>query len=40
MDGSTSVSLANVPLVFCGYGVKAPERNWDDFKGIDLRGKI
>jgi Zn-dependent M28 family amino/carboxypeptidase len=40
MDGSTSVSLANVPLVFCGYGVKAPERNWDDFKGTDLRGKI
>jgi len=40
MDGSTSVSLANVPLVFCGYGVKAPERNWDDFKGTDLRDKI
>jgi len=40
MDGSTSVSLANAPLVFCGYGVKAPERNWDDFKGVDLRGKI
>ncbi len=40
MDGSTSVSLANAPVVFCGYGVKAPERNWDDFKGVDLRGKI
>ncbi len=40
MEGSKSVSLANVPLVFCGYGVKAPERNWDDFKGVDLRGKI
>jgi Zn-dependent M28 family amino/carboxypeptidase len=40
MDGSSSVSIANVPLVFCGYGVKAPEHNWDDFKGIDLHGKI
>ena len=27
-------------LVFVGYGVKAPERNWDDFKGVDARGKI
>jgi Zn-dependent M28 family amino/carboxypeptidase len=40
MDGSTAVSLANVPLVFCGYGVKSPERQWDDFKGADLRDKI
>jgi Zn-dependent M28 family amino/carboxypeptidase len=40
MDGSTSVDIANAPLVFVGYGVKAPERNWDDFKGIDLHGKI
>ena len=40
LDGSTSVALHDVPLVFCGYGVKAPERNWDDFKGVDLHGKI
>jgi Zn-dependent M28 family amino/carboxypeptidase len=40
MDGSTAVSIANAPLVFVGYGVKAPERRWDDFKGVDLRGKI
>ncbi|MBB6241689.1 M28 family metallopeptidase [Rhodanobacter sp. MP1X3] len=40
MDGSTSVAIANAPLVFIGYGVKAPERHWDDFKGIDLHGKI
>ena len=26
--------------MFVGYGVKAPERNWDDFKGIDLKGKV
>ncbi|KAF1716912.1 peptidase M20 [Pseudoxanthomonas yeongjuensis] len=40
MDGSTSVDIANAPLVFVGYGVKAPERDWDDFKGVDLKGKI
>ena len=40
LDGSKSVSLNDVPMVFCGYGVKAPERNWDDFKGVDLHGKI
>ncbi len=28
------------PLVFVGYGVRAPERGWDDFKGADLRGKV
>jgi Zn-dependent M28 family amino/carboxypeptidase len=27
-------------LIFVGYGVTAPERKWDDFKGIDVRGKI
>lgn len=40
MDGSKAVSIVDAPLVFVGYGVKAPERNWDDFKGVDLRGKI
>jgi Zn-dependent M28 family amino/carboxypeptidase len=40
LDGSKEVSIANAPLVFCGYGVKAPERKWDDFKGVDLHGKI
>ena len=40
MDGSTSVAITNAPLVFIGYGVKAPERHWDDFKGVDLHGKI
>ncbi len=34
------VMLDHVPMVFVGYGIKAPERNWDDFKGMDLRGKV
>lgn len=32
--------LEQTQFVFVGYGVKAPERDWDDFKGIDLKGKI
>ncbi len=27
-------------LVFVGYGVSAPERQWDDYKGVDLKGKV
>ena len=34
------ISIENAPVVFVGYGVSAPERNWDDFRGMDLRGKI
>lgn len=34
------VAIANAPLVFVGHGVSAPERGWDDFKGVDLTGKI
>jgi Zn-dependent M28 family amino/carboxypeptidase len=40
MDGSTAVSIREAPLVFVGYGVSAPERRWDDYKGVDLKGKI
>ena len=32
------VKIANAPMVFVGYGVTAPERGWDDFKGVDLHG--
>ena len=34
------VQFKDVPLVFLGYGVTAPERKWDDYQGIDMRGKI
>ena len=34
------LSVKDAPVVFAGYGVKAPERNWDDFKGMDLKGKV
>jgi Zn-dependent M28 family amino/carboxypeptidase len=31
--------LVDSDLVFVGYGVQAPEFQWDDFKGLDVRGK-
>ena len=34
-----SASIENSELVFVGYGVVAPEFNWDDYKGADLKGK-
>lgn len=37
--GHTDTSL-NAPVVFVGYGVKAPEHHWDDYKGADLKGKL
>src|SRR5579862_499685 len=33
------VTLANSDIIFVGYGVQAPEFNWDDFKGVDVKGK-
>src|SRR5215467_2062217 len=30
----------DAPMVFVGYGVVAPEYNWDDYKGVDVRGKV
>jgi Zn-dependent M28 family amino/carboxypeptidase len=35
-----AVDIKDAPIVFAGYGVTAPERNWDDFKGMDVKGKI
>ncbi|HEX4742520.1 MAG TPA: M28 family metallopeptidase [Caulobacteraceae bacterium] len=37
---TSRVHVRNAPLVFVGYGTDAPERRWDDFKGVDLKGKI
>ncbi|WMW79356.1 M28 family peptidase [Undibacterium cyanobacteriorum] len=30
----------DAPMIFVGYGIKAPEENWDDYKNIDVRGKV
>jgi Zn-dependent M28 family amino/carboxypeptidase len=39
-NGQQKFAIDKAPLVFVGYGVSAPERGWDDFKGQDVRGKI
>ena len=35
-----AVSLNNDELVFAGYGVVAPEYNWNDYEGLDVKGKV
>ena len=30
----------DAPIVFVGYGIDAPEYKWDDFKGVDVKGKV
>ncbi len=36
---SEEVSLADSEMVFAGYGIVAPESNWNDYEGLDVRGK-
>src|SRR4029077_4891240 len=36
----TDTSEIDADMVFVGYGVQAPEFQWDDFKGVDVKGKI
>ena len=33
-------SEIDAPIVFVGYGINAPEYKWDDYKGVDLKGKV
>jgi Zn-dependent M28 family amino/carboxypeptidase len=35
-----TAQLKDAELVFVGYGIEAPEYDWDDFKGRDLSGKV
>jgi Zn-dependent M28 family amino/carboxypeptidase len=33
-------SEVNADIVFVGYGIEAPEYHWDDYKGVDVHGKV
>ena len=33
------IALQNSDIVFVGYGINAPERGWNDYAGVDVRGK-
>ncbi len=35
-----SAEINGAELVFVGYGIQAPEYNWDDYKGTDVSGKV
>ncbi|HVW76008.1 MAG TPA: M28 family peptidase [Alloacidobacterium sp.] len=37
--GSESADI-DAPIVFAGYGIDAPEYHWNDFAGVDVKGKI
>jgi Zn-dependent M28 family amino/carboxypeptidase len=36
----SGISVRDAEVVFAGYGIQAPEENWDDFKDADLQGKV
>lgn len=36
----SAVAVAAAPVVFVGYGIQSPEWQWDDYKGIDTKGKV
>ena len=38
--GQPAVRLDNAPLVFAGYGISAPELKYDDYAGLDVKGKV
>jgi Zn-dependent M28 family amino/carboxypeptidase len=37
--GETSADI-DAPIVFVGYGIIAPEYHWDDYAGVDVKGKV
>ena len=37
--GATNVDI-DAPIVFVGYGIDAPEYQWNDYAGVDVKGKI
>ena len=37
--GQPQIDVKDSPLVFVGYGVNAPEQDWNDYAGIDVKGK-
>jgi Zn-dependent M28 family amino/carboxypeptidase len=39
-ESQTETADFDAPIVFVGFGITAPEYNWDDYKGVDLKGKV
>lgn len=39
-ESQTETAYIDAPIVFVGYGISAPEYDWDDYKGTDLKDKV
>lgn len=39
-ERQTETADIDAPIVFVGYGIVAPEYDWDDYKGYDMKGKV
>jgi Zn-dependent M28 family amino/carboxypeptidase len=39
-ESQAPIADFDAPIVFVGYGITAPEYQWDDYKGVDLKGKV
>jgi hypothetical protein len=39
-ESQTETADIDAPIVFVGFGITAPEYNWDDYKGVDLKDKV
>ena len=39
-ESQTETADFDAPIVFVGFGIQAPEYKWDDYKGIDVKGKV
>jgi len=39
-ESLTTIGDVDAPIIYVGFGIEAPEYNWDDYKGMDVRGKV
>src|SRR5579859_1717519 len=39
-QSQTDSADIDAPIIFVGYGIEAPEYRWNDFKGVDVKGKV
>lgn len=39
LQSKTEVDLKDSPIVFLGYGINAPQWQWNDYQGVDVKGK-
>ena len=40
LDSGADTARVRADVVFAGYGVRAPEYDWDDYEGVDVRGRV